>query len=194
MQRKSERGVTLFEISLVVLIAGLLIAAVVGGRAIANMARKNAIPKQVNGVIASFQAYVEDRGSLPGDTVTVNGVIDPVVDGEDAPLAMIQDGFLDGGSAQLRTVAPTVNEIILPSGLRGVIVTSNSAALWGGTNTHVLRIPPTGGTSDMTLLDEVEESLDDGAFTGAADDTTGSVRVDFTLGPPNTAIMEISLD
>lgn len=176
MPERAERGVTLFEISLVVLIAGLLIAAVAGGRAVANMARKSAVPRQVNGVIAAFQAYVEDRGGLPGDRLADggngNGVIQP---DEPALDAMVRQGFLDGASVDDTTAPKTVS---LPMGMRGQIVTvtgDGGTIPWPfGERVHVLRI---NFGNDAATANDIEEVLDDGAADlPNTPDSTGNVR------------------
>ncbi|MDX9689093.1 MAG: prepilin-type N-terminal cleavage/methylation domain-containing protein [Proteobacteria bacterium] len=67
MRKETERGFTLVELSIVLVIIGLIIGGVLTGRQIILNAR---ITNAVNGIQAyqaQFQTYQQNNGSIPGD-------------------------------------------------------------------------------------------------------------------------------
>ena len=65
--RKSSRGFTLVELSIVLVIIGLIIGGVLTGQQIIQNARINNAVNGIQAYQAQFQTYAQNYGTLPGD-------------------------------------------------------------------------------------------------------------------------------
>lgn len=190
-----EHGVTLLEVAIVALVAGLLVGAVAGARAAIRYAQKSQAPRMANAVGAAFQAFYEDLGRLPGDhdgDGSIEGAGGEAVAADDIPrddavLDMVQEGFLDG--SQVEYVPPgkfgrvgTDDRILFPGRVKGIIRTTST--VWPGETVHSLEID-CGSDIDLTL--RIDEVLDDG------DPLNGQVRRTSSGGVPPQYTVHVAL-
>jgi len=68
LKLKNETGFTLVELSIVIVIIGLIVAGVVGGQALVRQAKIRSIITEQNEVKLSMNAFRLEYNSLPGDT------------------------------------------------------------------------------------------------------------------------------
>lgn len=93
MSKRHQRGFTLVELSIVLVIIGLIIGSVLTGQQIIQNARVTSALNTIQAYEAQFQTYVQNYGALPGDDPSAKSrfpgtVIDNNGDGS---------GALDGG-------------------------------------------------------------------------------------------------
>ncbi len=63
----SQKGVTLIELSIVLVIIGLIVAGIVGGQSLIHAASLRSIVSDINGFKVAINAYNDYYGYLPGD-------------------------------------------------------------------------------------------------------------------------------
>lgn len=76
---RQQRGFTLVEMSVVLVLAGLLIAAVTTGQDLVNTAKAKKAVRDVTTLTSQLQLYAQSKGRLPGDC-DADGVIDYAAD------------------------------------------------------------------------------------------------------------------
>lgn len=74
-----QRGFTLVEMSVVMVIAGLLFAAVATGQELVAQAKASKLVAEIKGTEMQIQRYLQAKGRLPGDC-NADGVIDYAAD------------------------------------------------------------------------------------------------------------------
>jgi len=101
---RSQRGFTLVELSIVLVIIGLIIGAVLTGQQIMQNGRVTRALNDIQAYEAQFQTYQQNNGSLPGDDATAStrfpsgGVTSGNGDGA------LQGNFDDASSGTTETV------------------------------------------------------------------------------------------
>lgn len=164
--KRGERGVTLFEVALVVTIAAILVLSVIAGRAVVEMSRENAVVRVVGTVQANFNAFLEARRRLPGDT----GGDGQISGADDAVQEMVDQRYLD---ADATDTVPTPGVVILPYNQRGSILTVPAGGPASLVGKHALRVTVPDGASVSGRYDSI---LDDGVAT------SGDVQVEDIAG------------
>ena len=76
---RKQAGFTMVELSVVLVVGGLLIAAVVKGQEMVDVAKSGKMAKDLQNVGSLIQQYSQLKGRLPGDC-NADGVIDVAVD------------------------------------------------------------------------------------------------------------------
>ena len=113
---RNQKGFTLVEIAIVLVIIGLLIGGVLKGQAMIQNAKVKRVVKSADEVRAAFYTFYDKYGAYPGDenlassppTDTNNGNGDGLISAAEAPqvfedlvLAGIIDGTFDGSATSL---------------------------------------------------------------------------------------------
>ena len=189
--RKLQRGFTLIEIAIVLLIIGLLLGGVMKGQSMINSARVRSLANDLTGIEAAWISFQDRYRSLPGDygqasTHILDGAANGdanarVDDGETGAVwqHLSAAGFI-GGSYDGTAVAVNTTDCATttcPSNpFNGFYKISNSAnALDSNVAAHELS---TGGNIPAEVMYELDLKMDDGiantgrlrAFDGAGAD------------------------
>jgi len=180
IQHGSERGFTLVELTIVLVIIGLLIGAVLKGQELIENARLKSLMTQLNSYKAATQIFKDRYGALPGDFNNAVAMLGASSEGNG-------DGILDGdgfdGDGQryfehlLRAdliSGVTVEDPIPDSKAgNGEIQADNDDVDGGSQNTNFFRAgslqgkTATGGLLTGAQAGELDNNFDDGnARTG----------------------------
>jgi len=76
---RKQRGFTLVEMSVVLILAGLLVAAVTAGQDLINTAKAKKAVRDISTLSSQLHLYAQSKGRLPGDC-DADGVIDYAAD------------------------------------------------------------------------------------------------------------------
>jgi prepilin-type N-terminal cleavage/methylation domain-containing protein len=72
---KKQKGFTLIEIAIVLVIIGLLVGGVLQGQELIENSRVKQVVKDMNGTAAAIFTYQDRYGRLPGDDGNANGLL-----------------------------------------------------------------------------------------------------------------------
>jgi prepilin-type N-terminal cleavage/methylation domain-containing protein len=196
--KNNQRGFTLVEIAIVLVIIGLLLGAILKGQELIENSRVKNAANSINSIKAAAYGYLDRYKSLPGDDgalarlqargsawtpVTVGGNADGSIGAAANPFAapnaehlgfwqhLRAAGFLTGSPADTGVAALPKNAF---GGLTGV---ASLAAQLGNFNTRVVCLSQVPGKAAAAL----DNQLDDGRPDG------GSVRSTQQAGAGNTA-------
>ncbi len=189
---RRQRGFTLIEIAIVLVIIGLLLGGVLQGQQLIENSRVKSAVNDLNGIAAATFSYQDRYGRLPGDdpgALPARGASWPasaIGDGNGVVLAPIATAFAPVTEAvyffqNLRSAgfiagaATTVGAAALPQNPFGgltSIVTAQTHTTLNGTKICMGNVP---GTSAIAL----DTQLDDG------DKDTGRFRANNDAGTPN---------
>ena len=75
MQMKNQKGFTLIEIAIVLVIIGLLLGGVLKGQELINTARVRALNNSVDGITAAWFGFQDRYRALPGDYLTASALL-----------------------------------------------------------------------------------------------------------------------
>jgi len=188
--KQQQRGFTLIEIAIVLLIIGLLLGGVMKGQSMINSARVRSIANDLTGIEAAWISFQDRYRSIPGDyaqasthilATAIDGDANARIDGVAEAGAVWQHlsaaGFITGSydGVALSSVTDTacVDATCPSNPFNGFYKISNSSnALGSDVATHELS---TGGNIPVEVMYELDLKMDDGnpdtgilrAFTGA---------------------------
>lgn len=192
MPHKNERGFTLIEIAIVLVIIGLLLGGVLQGQQLIENSRVKSAVNSFNGIAAATFSYQDRYGRLPGDDPGAvvgrgaswdvgaagngNGVVLAPIATAFAPVTeavyffqnLRSAGFIAGDPTLVGTAALPQN----PFGGLMAIVTEQTHTSLNGTKVCMGNVP---GTSAIAL----DTQLDDGNID------TGRLRGSDDAGVPN---------
>lgn len=174
-----QRGFTLIEIAIVLVIIGLLLGGVLKGQELITSARVKNLTSQQDGVKAAYFAFLDRYRALPGDftqaSTTINGVAaspcgtgngdgNGQITGNESILAwehLSKAGFLTGAYTCNTTEGPTTTPTN-PYGTRMQLIYDN---VYAGTATARHNVK-TGNQIPSDILAEVDRKIDDGNAEG----------------------------
>jgi prepilin-type N-terminal cleavage/methylation domain-containing protein len=180
-----EKGFTLIEIAIVLVIIGLLLGGVLKGQAMIESAKTKSLVNDMKAVAAAYYAYQDLYRTIPGDdgaansrfTGAVNGGGDGAISGlynaADAPAATAESnnfwqhtrmaGLLSG-TATATSAPPATNA------LGGVLGVQSQASAAGGSTYGLVGPVVCAGSVPWKIAQSVDAQLDDG------NSATGTVR------------------
>ncbi len=186
MTRNKQRGFTLIEIAIVLVIIGLLLGGVLKGQELINTARVRALNNTVDGITAAWFSFQDRYRAFPGDYLTAqsnvnlpgapdggdaNGLVD--TDNERARVWVHLEaaGYLTGGySDDTQTVAADAYDcqvtICPDNGFgAGMNLSYGNLVQSGTVDAHELI---TGRGIPVEVLAELDRKVDDGAADSGA--------------------------
>lgn len=98
-----QRGFTLIELSIVLVIIGMMVGAIVGGRALVHQAELQKVVKDLQGYKTAFNAYTSQYNAVPGDDPLATQYW-PGKTGDGNGDGMIWDGWAANGAARWEDV------------------------------------------------------------------------------------------
>lgn len=113
--RQAERGFTLVELAIVMIIIGLLIGGILKGQELIANARVTSTVNQVKGVDAAITTFRDQYAALPGDMGPAGGTTGPTVRLPSCTAGLCAtagdgDGRIEGSNVNDPTVAPANSE------------------------------------------------------------------------------------
>jgi len=93
-----RKGFTLVELSIVLVIVGLLIGGVLKGKEMIESTKIKKVKTDIDSIVAATYAYQDKKGYLPGDGVSGNGLIE-ASESNAAWTALINEGLVSGDTA-----------------------------------------------------------------------------------------------
>ena len=93
--KKNNKGFSLIELSIVLIIMGLLIAGVTGGASLIKSAQLRSIVTEFTNYRTAFNTYYAQFGKVPGASDTDGNVIDTANDATGALSALFAEGIID---------------------------------------------------------------------------------------------------
>jgi prepilin-type N-terminal cleavage/methylation domain-containing protein len=195
--RNTQRGFTLIEIAIVLLIIGLLLGGVMKGQSMINSARVRSLANDLTGIEAAWISFQDRYRSIPGDygkadthidTTAKSGNANAIVeDGEEVgavwqhlSAAGFISGAYSGGSLSAESQADCTEATCPSNPFNGFYKISNSSnAMGSDVNSHELS---TGGNIPVEVMYELDLKIDDGnpetgrfrALDDAGDCVTGT--------------------
>jgi prepilin-type N-terminal cleavage/methylation domain-containing protein len=171
---RNEKGFTLVEIAIVLVIIGLILGAILKGQAMIDNAKIKRVKSDVDGIVAAVFSYQDKYNYLPGDDpknqfgLGAVGDADGTFDAAEYAMVwrdLIAAGFVSGDSSQT-----TENLVAKASPYGGRYLFRYTGAL-GRNHVFVDNIPSETAQS-------LDEKYDDGTFN------TGDIRAnaDYTGG------------
>lgn len=174
-----QRGFTLIEIAIVLVIIGLLLGGVLKGQELITSARVRNLISQQDGVKAAYFGFLDRYRALPGDYLTASTTITGVgascgtgngdgngqITGTEATLAwehLSKSGFINGSY----TCNATISNLTTPTNPYGSFLQLIFDNVYGDaapTNRHNLK---TGNNIPSDILAEVDRKTDDGNAQG----------------------------
>jgi len=91
MKKQVQRGFTLVEIAIVLVIIGLLIGGVLRGQELLNSARINSISSQQSSISTAYYGFIDRYKMMPGDLTATQALL---INSTTAPASVSGDGVV----------------------------------------------------------------------------------------------------
>ncbi|QZA78324.1 prepilin-type N-terminal cleavage/methylation domain-containing protein [Deefgea tanakiae] len=187
---KLQRGFTLVELAIVLVIIGLILGAAFKGKDLIDGAKVKNMSAQVNKMQAGFNTYFDKYGAYPGDACTTAESTSTTVTKCAATTG--RDGSLKGSDEPVAALQVLKNtNILTDADIKSVFgdawsitdATSaiSAARLVAGTNYMVVGVPAATTKVDVRFVCALDAAIDDG------NPDAGIVRSSATKGAAPTA-------
>jgi prepilin-type N-terminal cleavage/methylation domain-containing protein len=188
----TQRGFSLIEISIVLVIVGLLLGAVLRGQSLIESARVRNVINQQESIKTAFFAFQDRFRALPGDYALAstnipgipqwgNGNGDGEIKGPESTIVWLhlsRAGFLTGAYA-MASVDEVPGQANTPANaFGGLVLLANDAEFLAAAGPRLNL--KTGGKVPSTVLAEIDRKTDDG------NPSTGLFRATGPAGTPAT--------
>ncbi|MBO4956951.1 MAG: prepilin-type N-terminal cleavage/methylation domain-containing protein [Rickettsiales bacterium] len=174
--KKNNKGFSLIELSIVLIIMGLLIAGVTGGASLIKSAQLRSVVTEATNYRTAFNTYYAQFGKVPGADTTV----DPNIVSSGALQALFNEGIIDKKPSTESEGGEEYISSKFGKGSRWYLVNAEAATEGGNymvsdfTGLNVLAFSKKSDFSEQPLTNReaynVDEKVDDG------DSTTGLLR------------------
>ena len=196
--RQMQRGFTLVEIAIVLVIIGLLLGGILKGQELITNAKVRNVADQQNAIKAAYYAFQDRFRSLPGDYPTAqaaanipnvteggngNGTIDAIAISTHSENVLAWNHLANAGFISCSqcsnpdAATPTANTTgNSPTNAYGGVMALITDNKFTGASSAVTNFK-TGGSIPSNVLAEVDRKVDDGF------PSTGQMRKDTTVSP-----------
>ncbi|MCF6299419.1 MAG: prepilin-type N-terminal cleavage/methylation domain-containing protein [Thiomicrorhabdus sp.] len=165
---QNQKGFTLVEIAIVLVIIGLLLGGVLKGQELITNAKIKAVSSDFDNISAAYYAYQDRTGTIPGDSATTDGVIDT----DDAFWFDLKtEGFISGLAGTLADSDGPAHDL---SGVWTAVSGTGTGKLFTTNYICASNIPDNYASG-------IDKKLDDGV------PNTGSIR-SATVAAPTTVL------
>lgn len=178
--KKNNRGVTLVEIAIVLVIIGLLLGGILKGQELINNAKVRAIADRQNSLKVAWFAFLDRFQALPGDFSrarqyipgAANGAGDGTIGYEDSVLVfqhLTAAGYLRCSTCTATASATSnSNNSVINSygGIMSIWSDSDHYAFRGASSTLPRLLIHTGPRIPSNIIQEVDQKIDDGIGNG----------------------------
>lgn len=194
---KTQKGFTLVEIAIVLVIVGLLLGGVLKGQSLIESAKTNNVIKQLQSFQAAVYGFQDKYQSMPGSLTNASAVIgngaidctaqcDPDIENRNVALALnhlFSAGLITGPAPTAAVAGNNMNNqtAVAPSNPWGGSMFIWQSAAYAGVSPNALAIY-TGGNVPASVLAEIDRKIDDGQ------PLTGSFRSAWPNETTNTCI------
>ncbi|MEY4295715.1 MAG: hypothetical protein RLY82_1403 [Pseudomonadota bacterium] len=144
MKKQVQRGFTLVEIAIVLVIIGLLIGGVLRGQELLNSARINSIAQQQSSISTAYYGFIDRYKTMPGDlsatqALLINSTTAPASANGDGNVGLADSAAFFNNLAQAGFISctPCSDTSIVTPGAAGAVATYTAPATLSGTNTMV---------------------------------------------------------
>ena len=169
---QNQKGFTLVEIAIVLVIIGLLLGGVLKGQELITNSKIKSLTKDLEGIVAASYAYQDRTGRLAGDATGSPAVTDGIINASQFWGDLRDEGFLSGVTG------------VAPSALRGP-----SHGLNGIFSAHPALAANMFGTKNFICAENVEESIAQGIDIKLDDGVpdAGEIRVGESITTPRSS-------
>ena len=165
--KRRQAGFTLVELSIVLVVVGLLFAAVVKGQEMVDVAKVQKLVQDLKNTEATVQKYALIKGRMPGDCDS-DGIVDFTAD---ATLRTDVDNLARANKYNYTTTQPTYGSAITIAGNNSGCVQVGALSLAGAasvssSNTTIVQAPLEANTwiNDLKLAGLVSDSVPNRIF------------------------------
>ncbi len=176
MKKQVQRGFTLVEIAIVLVIIGLLIGGVLRGQELLNSARINSISAQQSSIQTAYYGFIDRYKMMPGDLTAAQALL---INSTTAPASVSGDGvvLVADSPAFFNNISQAGFISCTPCSSTALVTPGTAAVAGGAAATAATYIPPATLSGTNTIVNVYGAPLtflNNTAITGGS--TAGSIE------------------